>query len=205
VTLAVDAFNLGADRRGMGRYVRRVLAGLQALGESDVSLIVRDRRTSQSLAGEFDYPLIEPRDLRRTPAAAVWYPWNGMRFRSAAPALVTINDTFAFDEPDLAAKRERYHQNVGKQDRGVETKAPHRLQCHFGGKFRIETQIEKAARFLPHRTIFRQIPPRLPHHPYRWNGLALSAEHLQQRLYPHAIGFAGVFHKDSYKFLCSVC
>jgi hypothetical protein len=112
---------------------------------------------------------------------------------------------FALDKPDLAAKCEWYHQNVGKQDRGVETEAPHRLQCNFSRQFRIKTKIEKAARFLPHRTIFRQIPPRLPHHPYRWNGLGLSAEHLQQRLYPHAIGFAGVFHKDSYKFLCSVC
>jgi len=96
VILAVDAFNLGADRRGMGRYVRRVLAGLQALGESDVRLVVRDPRRSQALAGEFDYPLIEPRDLRRTPAAAVWYPWNGMRFSPHAPSIVTIYDPFAF-------------------------------------------------------------------------------------------------------------
>ncbi|HET9393153.1 MAG TPA: glycosyltransferase family 1 protein [Candidatus Rubrimentiphilum sp.] len=97
--LAVDAWNLAADRRGMGRYVRRVLYGLQALGEDDVSLIVRDRGTAQSLEGEFDYPLIETRELRKKPPHTVWYPWNGMRFAPHAPCFVTIYDPFAFTFP----------------------------------------------------------------------------------------------------------
>jgi alpha-1,3-rhamnosyl/mannosyltransferase len=29
----------------------------------------------------------------------VWFPWNGMRFESRAPAVVTINDDFAFAYP----------------------------------------------------------------------------------------------------------
>ena len=111
--------------------------------------------------------------------------------------------SFAHLEFDFAPKRQRYHQNIGKQDCGIEPEAPHRLQRDFGCQFRIETEIEKAARFLPHCTIFRQIPPRLPHHPDRRHGLPLSAEHPQQRLCPQIINFAGFFHKDSYKFLCS--
>jgi glycosyltransferase involved in cell wall biosynthesis len=99
VRLAIDAFNLAADRRGMGRYVRRVLYGLQALGEDDVQLVVRDRRKAQALEGEFDYPLIEARDLRRTPPEALWYPWNGIRFEPNAPSIVTIYDPFAFTFP----------------------------------------------------------------------------------------------------------
>ena len=99
MTLAIDAFNLAADRRGMGRYVRRALYGLQALGEDDVQLIVRDRRKAQALEGEFDYPLIEARDLRDTPPDAVWYPWNGIRFAPHAPSVVTIYDPFAFTFP----------------------------------------------------------------------------------------------------------
>ena len=83
---------------------------------------------------------------------------------------------FALDKPTLAAERKRNHQNIGKQDRGIETEAPHRLQRHFGRQFRIETQIEKAARLLPHRTIFRQISPRLPHHPDRRNGFAFACQ-----------------------------
>jgi len=36
VILAVDAFNLAADRRGMGRSVRRILSGLEAQNEAEV-------------------------------------------------------------------------------------------------------------------------------------------------------------------------
>ena len=43
--------------------------------------------------------------------------------------------------------------------------------------------------FLPHRTIFRQIASRLPHHPDRRHRFALALEHAQQRLYPHASVF----------------
>jgi len=110
VNLAVDAYNLAADRRGMGRYVRQVLRGLQALGENDVRLVVRNKRAGESLSREFPYPLIEARDLRRDPAGAVWYPWNGIRFHANAPAVATIYDTFAFTFPHkrfIARRREQ--------------------------------------------------------------------------------------------------
>jgi glycosyltransferase involved in cell wall biosynthesis len=45
-------------------------------------------------------PLHRPaRANRRDVYDVVWYPWNGIRFRCAAPALVTIHDAFAFEEP----------------------------------------------------------------------------------------------------------
>ena len=88
--LAVDAYNLAADRRGMGRYVRQVLRGLETLRENDVRLVVRNKRAGESLTREFSYPLIEARDLRSNPPDAVWYPWNGMRFDAHAPAIATI-------------------------------------------------------------------------------------------------------------------
>ncbi len=97
--LAVDAYNLAADRRGMGRYVRQVLRGLQTLGTYDVRLVVRNKRAGESVTSEFPYPLIEARDLRRNPPGAVWYPWNGIRFEPHAPAIATIYDTFAFAFP----------------------------------------------------------------------------------------------------------
>jgi glycosyltransferase involved in cell wall biosynthesis len=99
VNLAVDAYNLAADRRGMGRYVRQVFRGLQTLGENDVRLVVRNKRAGESVTSEFPYPLIEARDLRRDPADAAWYPWNGIRFHPHAPAIATIYDTFAFTFP----------------------------------------------------------------------------------------------------------
>ena len=75
---------------------------------------------------------------------------------------------------DLAAERQRDHQNIGKQDRGIETETPHRLQGHFRRQFGIKAEIEKAAGFLTHRTIFRQIPAGLPHHPDRRNRFACA-------------------------------
>jgi glycosyltransferase involved in cell wall biosynthesis len=99
VILAVDAFNLAADRRGMGRSVRRVLAGLRALGEAEVRLVVRDSRKAAPLQDEFEFRVVEPRDLRRERMTAVWYPWNGIRFSPHAPSLVTLHDPFAFTFP----------------------------------------------------------------------------------------------------------
>ncbi len=81
--------------------------------------------------------------------------------------------SFAGHELNLAAERVRNHQNIGKQDRRIEAEAPDRLQRHFRGEFRSEAKIEKAARFLPHRPIFRQIASGLPHQPDRRHGFAL--------------------------------
>jgi glycosyltransferase involved in cell wall biosynthesis len=99
VILAVDAYNLAADRRGMGRSVRRVLAGLRALEEAEVRLVVRNRRKAVSLKNEFEFPTIEPRDLSRERVSAVWYPWNGIRFAPHAASIVTLHDPFAFTFP----------------------------------------------------------------------------------------------------------
>lgn len=86
--LAVDAFNLAADRRGMGRIVRQVLESLQRLGVTPELIYKTSREGS-----------LTPRDLKRARFDAVWYPWNGMRFAPHAYAIVTINDPFAFTFP----------------------------------------------------------------------------------------------------------
>jgi len=97
--LAVDAFNLATDRRGMGRYVRSILSGMRALGQNNIRLVVRSRHKAQGLEREFDLPVMEPRDMRSRRAGVVWYPWNGMRFDPDAPSIVTIYDPFAFTFP----------------------------------------------------------------------------------------------------------
>jgi hypothetical protein len=81
--IAVDAINLAADRRGMGRYVRHVLATWERDPELEVTLL--DRATARAAKdGGFD---------------AVWYPWNGIRFAAGARKAVTIYDAFAFTQP----------------------------------------------------------------------------------------------------------
>jgi len=107
VILAVDAFNLAADRRGMGRSVRRIVSGLEAQNEAEVRLVVRDRRKAGALKSEFAYRLIEPRELARERVSAVWYPWNGIRFLAHAASIVTLHDPFAFTfaHPSFWARR----------------------------------------------------------------------------------------------------
>jgi len=109
--LAVDAINLRADERGMGRLVRGMLPELAA--RAAVTLLVPDGRHERALA-----PTV-PAGIAFAPVRsaaargaydAVWCPWNGLRFRAAAPVLVTICDDFAFRFPArgfVARRREQ--------------------------------------------------------------------------------------------------
>jgi glycosyltransferase involved in cell wall biosynthesis len=101
VRLAIDAANFVQDRRGMGRFVRSVVRAAQADPEIAVEFISLRRRDDAPLRAEFaGAPVCRPdRADRRDAYDIVWYPWNGIRFRCAAPSLVTIHDAFAFDEP----------------------------------------------------------------------------------------------------------
>lgn len=99
IRLGVDAFNLAADRRGMGRYARLVLDGLRRIGGVDVCLVVRSGPDTAKLREEFALEQLESRRVRRGTFDAVWYPWNAMRFAPHAPSVVTIHDPFAFSYP----------------------------------------------------------------------------------------------------------
>ncbi|MEO6912402.1 MAG: glycosyltransferase family 1 protein [Candidatus Baltobacteraceae bacterium] len=82
IEVGVDALNLAADRRGMGRYARTMLAGLSE--QPDLVLTLIDR----SILGE----------LKSRRFDVMWYPWNGIRFTPSAPKVVTIHDPFAFTQ-----------------------------------------------------------------------------------------------------------
>jgi hypothetical protein len=56
------------------------------------------------------------------------------------------------------------------------------LQCDFGGEFRCEAEIEKAAGFGPDLAIFRQIAAGLPHHPDRRHRLPAAGKDLNKGL-----------------------
>ncbi len=95
--LAVDAWNLVDDRRGMGRYVRRVLADWQRASDLDVALIVRKPAHAEALRRDFPYA-VETRVHGRFDA--VWFPWNAMRFDvPRARSTVVFHDAFAFTQP----------------------------------------------------------------------------------------------------------
>lgn len=96
--LGVDAINLAADRRGMGRVVRKALADLQRLG-CTATLIVRNARDAAAL-DEFGMPVVTAGSLWRRRLDRVWYPWNAMRFAPHAYSIATIHDPFAFTYPN---------------------------------------------------------------------------------------------------------
>jgi glycosyltransferase involved in cell wall biosynthesis len=98
---AVDAANFVLDHRGMGRFVRSVIRAARADPQIALEFISLRHRDDAPLRAEFaGVPLHRPaRANRRDVYDAVWYPWNGIRFRCKAPALVTIHDAFAFEDP----------------------------------------------------------------------------------------------------------
>ena len=80
--VAVDAWNLADDGRGMGRYVRRILEDWRSVPDLEVTLLTRSLAEAR---GTFD---------------AVWYPWNAIRFElRGARRVVTFYDAFAFTYP----------------------------------------------------------------------------------------------------------
>jgi hypothetical protein len=87
--------------------------------------------------------------------------------------------TAAFLEAQVATKRMRNHQYVRKQDRGVEAEAADRLQGHLDGEVGIVAEVEKAACRPPRLAVFRQIAPRLAHHPDRRGKDRLSLQHIE--------------------------
>jgi glycosyltransferase involved in cell wall biosynthesis len=106
--LAVDAGALARDRRGMGRVARGVLRVALADPNVTVTLLAQSRNDERALANEFPRATVAraASAKRRGRYDVVWFPFNGMRYAAAAPALVTINDAFAFTEPhtDVVAR-----------------------------------------------------------------------------------------------------
>ncbi|MFN2459710.1 MAG: glycosyltransferase family 4 protein [Candidatus Velthaea sp.] len=102
IRLAVDALNLRADERGMGRYVRGVLRTFAARDDIALTLLVRDPDNAaryRAIAGDRAAVAATNTARRRGRYDAVWYPWNAMRFSVNARSLATVNDDFAFAYP----------------------------------------------------------------------------------------------------------
>jgi alpha-1,3-rhamnosyl/mannosyltransferase len=99
--VAVDAANFSHDRRGMGRVGRAVLRELAADPGIEVTLLAEKRRDLAGLREQFPSARASAPGTarRRGRYDVVWYPFNGMRFASAAPSLVTVHDVFAFSQP----------------------------------------------------------------------------------------------------------
>jgi glycosyltransferase involved in cell wall biosynthesis len=112
IRLAIDAANFVQDRRGMGRVARPIVRAALDDPRFTVTLLAK-KRDANALRSDFGADV-----LIRDPACAakrslfdlVWLPFNAMRYRCAAPTLVTIYDAFAFTDPAkgfIARRREQ--------------------------------------------------------------------------------------------------
>ncbi len=99
--IAIDASNFVRDRRGMGRLARPVLRAACHDDRFQVTLLADKTSDLRALRAEFSGVALRSTGSARRPGRydAVWFPFNGMRYSVAAPALVAINDAFAFTEP----------------------------------------------------------------------------------------------------------
>jgi hypothetical protein len=85
------------------------------------------------------------------------------------------------------------HQDIGKQNRRIESEPADRLQRYLSSEFRRETQFEKTAGLFPQRAILRKIASSLTHHP-DWRRISFRpVEDVKQRFYHQGSRFDGVF------------
>jgi glycosyltransferase involved in cell wall biosynthesis len=96
----------------MGRFVRSVLRAACADPDIELTLLSLRRGDDRAIAAEVPGATVERGSAasERGRADVVWYPWNGARFPSVAPSLVTIYDAFAFDEPARGVLERRKEQ-----------------------------------------------------------------------------------------------
>ena len=126
-TIAVDARRLGEGSayRGIGTYLRNLLAGLLDVDGIDVKALatpgtplppgvtrvpLHRRADGRLLTLEHDVRL--PRDLRRSGATVAHSPALDPPRRSPVPWVQTVHDLIplAFDDDELAIERRRWHR-----------------------------------------------------------------------------------------------
>ena len=108
--VAVDAQNLLTDRRGIGVYLREVLARILAGGGCRVTLLVRHPLPGlqkRALARELGSAGFAVRSRVPRDASVVWHPWNGTFFRGGRRNVVTMHDVapFAYPAADVTKRR----------------------------------------------------------------------------------------------------
>lgn len=114
LALAVDAHNVLVDRRGIGVYVRALLARFARRDDVELTLLMR-----QAFPGRLRPHIVHAIGserfhlARRVPrnAQVVWHPWNGTFFNAGrAPSVATIHDVTPFAFPPQDARARRHQQ-----------------------------------------------------------------------------------------------
>ncbi|HLJ83705.1 MAG TPA: glycosyltransferase family 1 protein [Candidatus Eremiobacteraceae bacterium] len=116
--VAVDAWNLPHDRRGIGRYVRAIVDSWQRNAADRVTptLIIPEWPAwlhaapyrAQLPSGRL--PIAHRNAARPGRFDVAWFPWNGMSWTTDLVSVATLHDASLFELPPsdaAAAKRER--------------------------------------------------------------------------------------------------
>ena len=99
--IGVDAANFPSDRRGMGRIGRQIVAEARKARDLQLTLLADKRADVRRLRAEFPDLRVQPSRTasQRNRFDVTWYPFNGIRFASAAPSVVIVHDVFALTRP----------------------------------------------------------------------------------------------------------
>ena len=128
--LGVDAWNLPGDRRGIGRYLRKIL---QCWWERErerveVTLVVPEwhswtvRRRYRSEAGARPYRVVSRRGHRRAGLDALWFPFNGCSWTNfSLPATATLHDASNFVVPGYAPQTQAIFRAAAERCRALVT------------------------------------------------------------------------------------
>jgi len=131
--VAVDAWNLLGDHRGIGRYVRAIVdSWLRLCAERIEPTLVIPEWPAWIHAGRYRAEVgnagIAVCDRRTATARnfdAVWFPWNGMSWTTDAPAIATLHDASLFAlpaaDPDWIARERKPFEAAAASARKILT------------------------------------------------------------------------------------
>ena len=121
LTLGIEGTYLPRDRRGMGRYVRNILAAWKRAGLSH-RLVLLARSSRHLSALEAEMPGWETAAAGSAPPLdACWFPWNRVDWDPGCPSVVTLHDVASFTPyaPPDPADRRRLQQAAARAHRLV--------------------------------------------------------------------------------------
>jgi glycosyltransferase involved in cell wall biosynthesis len=111
--VAIDAHDLIRDERGIGRYVRAVVARWLRRDDVRVSLVVRDPlpwRFAPAFARALGVAEVQLHSRVPRDADVTWHPWNGTFTPTDGPAAATIHDVVPFAFPELDERKRESQQ-----------------------------------------------------------------------------------------------
>jgi glycosyltransferase involved in cell wall biosynthesis len=115
--VGVDAWNLPDDHRGIGRYLRSILALLRSTYADRIActLVVPEwpaRFAAQRYNAEVPeppYPVVSRRAVSARHVDLMWFPFNGPSWSPfPQPAVATLHDAFAFTDPARIDERRQF-------------------------------------------------------------------------------------------------